>query len=543
MNTISIVRIATLAAMLLCSAGWAQEHNPRSADYEQFLASAHRLFKGGQLPDAGQAAATLIMRDSNRYEGYVLAAKVAMFQGQTNPAIGFAQTALQLAPTERKDPIKQFISDLSRGAGSTTAERPSPLEQEFRAHLKAAEQATADGLQFKALREFTAAFTASPPHAEIGLKAAKLWLDRGEVMEAVRVINLMRTQKLDPGVEAEANQILDDHESALARIFREQSAAGWALLDQGNTGFRELTNAAAHFKEAIEARYRVKPESGSPLDAGRSPYMGLALTDAALDHVTNAITTLKLAAKAGLRVDGNYFVSGLWKPVIKDRAFQQFLREAFGDQLPEEAAAAATGTLKDFAGEWEFLPDGPRQTADYTCYKKGINLGISEDGSLVLTRYQLTDISACQNNEHFYAEMDYPAGTCRGGLLDGSLSQLITTYNYRYSFEMRYFPAQNMLKVVKHTTVVYSSLASKAEEIANLIRTSLSVAGAKPLPVEQLPSSSLPLVPDETTFLALDSSKTKLVELCGVTQKQITDTLIASLAGRFPLSAVKVARD
>ncbi len=512
MKTISAVRIVALAAMLWCFAGQAEEPKPRSADYEPFLASAHRLLKGGQLAEAGQAAATLIMHDDKRYEGYVLAAKIAGLQGQTNQAVGFAQQALKLAPAERKDQVKQLLASLARDAYSTPPDKPSPLEEEFRDHLKAAEQATADGLPFKALREFTAAVNASPSHAEIGLKAAKLWLDRGEIMEAVRLLNLMKTQKLEPAVEAEANQILKDQEMALAKIFQEETAAGWAVLDQGETDSAGLTNAAAHFRDAIQARYFVNNYSGSALDAEHSPFMGLALSAAASGDATNAIQALKLASKAGLRVEGSYFASPLWRPVIKDRVFQQFLKDAFGDQIPEAAVAATANTMKDFIGKWEFLPPDGTKTEDGT-YKYTIEFGLSENGSLALTQYNLKDFCGA-----FHDDFAYPPGTGRQFTPDGVFEMRFT-----FSFETRYIPGRSMVEIIRHPSMTFSSLAG------NVI-------------------ASVRKCPDETILLALDSTKTKLLDLTGyppgnISDDEIKQQTIMIKAGVLRHYAVKIPRE
>jgi TPR repeat protein len=113
------------AALLCCAGGCAQGAAAGTvADYDQLVVSASSLLKQGKLEDAKQTAEQAIRQDAKRYEGYVLAAKIASLQGKTGEAGDFARKALQLAPDDRKDQVQQLAAMLAP-AGSGPKEEPS----------------------------------------------------------------------------------------------------------------------------------------------------------------------------------------------------------------------------------------------------------------------------------------------------------------------------------------------------------------------------------------------------------------------------------
>jgi hypothetical protein len=336
-----------VSLLLFCHHGAAQPAPARvdsaaPSSYDQQVHAANGLFNQGQLEEARHAAQQAIHQDASRYEGYVLAAKIAAKQGASADAAKFLQIALKMAPDDvSKAKVQQLAANITPAESPAPPQIPTDPAQVFADHVKAGDEAAEGGLAYKAAREYTIAFNASPSHADIGMKAARLWLEHQELLEAVRVLNRMKTQSLPPQIESQVNQILGDNYQPLAIIFQEQTSKGWQILNAANPGPDGFASAAQHFRDALQARYSVNPSSGSDLDEDSSPYVGLALSAAAAGDVTGAIHALTLGSKAGLKVNGNYFTSPLWNSIRKDAAFQQFLQDAFGDKTAQAAARAA----------------------------------------------------------------------------------------------------------------------------------------------------------------------------------------------------------
>jgi len=334
--------------------------------------------------------------------------------------------------------------------------------------VQAAFQATQDGLAAKAVREYAAAFKASPSHADVGLRAARLLIARNELLEGVRILNEMKTQlqPLDAGIASQVDQILADNAHGLEEIFQEQAKAGWADLDAVDAvkpAAADLTNAVGHFRTALQARYQVNPGSGSDLDAKRSPYIGLALSAAAAGDLTNAIHSLTLASKAGLKVDGYYFASPLWNQVRRQADFQQFLRDAFGEQT---AATAATDMIgADFIGKWDFLHSGNTERENPVSDEKlqliklqfNYTFAASPSGELILANYLdayiLKDIDPESKRLHSQGYPDntssvisisYPPGIRREGGIDGSE---LSSKPFRIPVLVRYKPEWNLVSI------------------------------------------------------------------------------------------------
>ena len=110
-----------LAILLCCASGRTQESGAGTepADYDHLVASALSLLGQGNLDQAQQTAKRAIKLEAKRYEAYAVAAKIASGQGAAGEAGDLVQKALELAPEESKDKVRQLAAMLAQ-RGPTT---------------------------------------------------------------------------------------------------------------------------------------------------------------------------------------------------------------------------------------------------------------------------------------------------------------------------------------------------------------------------------------------------------------------------------------
>jgi mono/diheme cytochrome c family protein len=115
--------IALVASLSLCLSGQSQNAGVGAPSYDQLVVKANSLLKESKLDEARQTAEQAIQQDTNRYEAYVVAAKIASLQSNATEASQFAQKALQLAPGERKAQVQQLATTL---AAATSPSQTDP---------------------------------------------------------------------------------------------------------------------------------------------------------------------------------------------------------------------------------------------------------------------------------------------------------------------------------------------------------------------------------------------------------------------------------
>jgi TPR repeat protein len=218
--------IAAAALLFLCGSVQCQDAvSPNT--YDQLVVSANSLLKQGKLDDARQTAQQAIRQDANRYEGYVLAAKIASLQGQAGEAGDFAQKALQLAPDDRKAQVQQLAAMLAPPGSGLKEEPSSSLSAQDQRRLDvlmliledAAKAATPED-RTRAFREF---LTKSVDFAVAHPEQTSIW-----VMRAYAAVDLdyphagwLAGRKLkELGLETSADP-------KIRKVFAELDRKGW----------------------------------------------------------------------------------------------------------------------------------------------------------------------------------------------------------------------------------------------------------------------------------------------------------------------------
>jgi TPR repeat protein len=221
--------IALTALLSLCSCGKAQPSpaSPGSATYDQLVVNANTLLKDGKLDDARQTAQQAIQQDANRYEGYVLASKIASQQGKTNDALQFANKALALAPDDRKAQVQQLASMLAPPGVQSPSASLAKLTDEDQLKLDAlmlilddANKATKPEDRAKAFQEFmqkSADFAIAHPDQ------TNLW-----VMRAFAAVELdLPSEGWEAGRQLKALGAIHSQDPKVRKVMAELERKSW----------------------------------------------------------------------------------------------------------------------------------------------------------------------------------------------------------------------------------------------------------------------------------------------------------------------------
>ena len=121
----------------------AQTATPPAPTYEDLLTQGNNLMKGGDLHGAANTAAEAIKLDSNRFEGFVLAALIRYQQNNQVQAQRFLAKAYALAPAGKKaalDKVAAIINTppVQKAAPVATApvSAPAPVEDHEMVHQR-----------------------------------------------------------------------------------------------------------------------------------------------------------------------------------------------------------------------------------------------------------------------------------------------------------------------------------------------------------------------------------------------------------------------
>jgi len=250
-----------LSAVLFCCASGraaAPAGVTAPADYDQLVVSANNLLKQGKLDQAQQAAKRAIEQEANRYEAYALAAKIASERGATGEASDLVQKALELAPQERKEAVRQLAAMLAP-SGS-----PAPVAAS--ASLSDEDQLTLDGLNVifeeaakatgdetaRLLREFlskTAAFASAHP------EQTNLWAKRalGAVMLDDAYTGWLAGRQL------KALGSVHSQDPSVRKVMAQLERKGW-LTDRGPEEVqRQQAEAEGTIKRSTESTAKSNP--------------------------------------------------------------------------------------------------------------------------------------------------------------------------------------------------------------------------------------------------------------------------------------------
>ena len=213
--------------LLLCFHCAAQTDSSVPSKYDQLIVNANSLLKESKLDEAKQTAQQAIQKDTNRYEGYVVAAKIASQQGQAAEAGQFAQKALKLAPDDRKAQVQQLAAMLAPASAPGQSPASAALSDEDRLTLnvlnllldKAGKAATPEDRD-QACEDI---LSRSGDFLKAHPEQSHVWIMRG-----VAAVILNRAHEgWEAGQRLKALGMMHSEDSDVSHLFAELELKGW----------------------------------------------------------------------------------------------------------------------------------------------------------------------------------------------------------------------------------------------------------------------------------------------------------------------------
>jgi hypothetical protein len=201
---------ALFAASLALSSADAND-----ADFAKAISRADQAVRNENWAAALEAANAAIRQAPDHFKGHYYVGYVFYKTDNLDDAETSASSALGLAPEQSKASVHKLIDAIGK-------------KRALFARLKAGDAAAAEGFRGKAAQEYTAAWKSFPERRDIGIRAAKLWIELGERAEAVRIAApIARAVSSDDPCVAEAKSLLQAHDTALVELYRKVLDQGW----------------------------------------------------------------------------------------------------------------------------------------------------------------------------------------------------------------------------------------------------------------------------------------------------------------------------
>ena len=222
--------------------------------------------------------------------------------------------------TATEDDLNQLRAAGAQDALLEAIRQWGPERREALQHVKAGDQAQAAGYLAKAASEYTQAWQLAPTLEEIGLKAARLWSDRGDQSQAVRILRNLTAGAHEP-VLSQAKALLDTLQPSLSAAFDQRMNEGLNALTQ-----RDNTTALRAFQDAA-----------SLLPNRAEPHLGMARVYALGNNYDAATAAILAAVRQGNLALNDLLRVREFEPFLAEQRFLGFLNDVYG---PSAVAAA-----------------------------------------------------------------------------------------------------------------------------------------------------------------------------------------------------------
>lgn len=289
--------------------------------YDALVNTVAALLQDGRDVDALAGALELMRRDASRYESHLYLGITRFRQNAVDEAERLLTTALRLAPDDRKARVQASLDFVTKNA-------------RFAQLMTSAEAASKQGLLARAAQSYTDAWKLGVGRDDIGLRAAKLWMQIGEHAVAANALYTLRSTVKEPALAAEVDAALDNAKPVFEKTYQEKDCSRKAqrstLSQQDQIVLVDCASLAPENTEAARAMARHF--------AGVNDYGG---TEAWLRA---AGATGKLRRNDVLRDP-----SGNFAPLLVDDRFIALIRDVFGNAAVDEALAIRAEYVRETA--------------------------------------------------------------------------------------------------------------------------------------------------------------------------------------------------
>lgn len=361
-------RMIPLVCMLLLATAWfaLPGQAQQSAD-EQAVNRADDLVRQGKFVEALSAAQKAIRLNPNQFKAYYYAAFALYRRDLLNQAKSYAQQALERAPAADKADVQRLLDAIASKEG-------------FTEQVRIGDEALEQGLIAKAATAYTRAWEAVPAREDIGLKAAKLWVERlDNSAEAKRILNGIVASPKDAEVSSQANQMLKGSRPALERVFN-------TALQDGQTFLKQ--NQPAEAIRVLNKALRTLPDR-------QEAHLHLARAYAQQNNLDQTIKELRQMLKKGRVTIADLNKHGEFRKLSGNQRFLTFISDALGNEAAQQLStqtSAGPFSSKDFARipAGEFMMGSEYGGSDENDERPVHRVRISQ--SFELGKYEVTQV-------------------------------------------------------------------------------------------------------------------------------------------------------
>lgn len=370
-RTISLLCILLLTTALFSLPGRAQQNA-----YDQAVAKADDLVRQGKFIEALGAAQEAIRVNPDQFKAYYYAAFALYRRDLLSQAKTYAQQALERAPAADKADVQRLLDAIAGKEG-------------FSEQVRIGDEALEQGLIAKAATAYARAWEAVPAREDIGLKAAKLWVERlDNPAEAAPILNGIVAAPKDAEVSSQATQMLKTLRPALERIFN-------AALQDGQNFLKQKQPA-----EAIKALSKAQRTLPDRQEAHLHP----ARAYAQQNNLDQTIKELSQMLKKGRVTIGDLSKHSEFRKLSGNQRFLTFITDALGGEAADQLGKQnSVGTFddKDFVrvSAGEFMMGSERGDDEKPVHRVRISQGF-ELGKYEVTQAQWEAVMG-QNPSHF----------------------------------------------------------------------------------------------------------------------------------------------
>ena len=182
-HSYSVLLVLVLGFFCLSPGAFAQN----AETYKTLIQQGRDFLAKGDFDNAFTKGTAAMALDPNQYEASFLCGDIEAKQGLRDLAKEFYTQALKTAPESAKAAINAAMAGLEKGGTSDELTRQ-------------ADDLLAQGLKAKAAKVLLAALRAAPTRTDLGLKAAKIFDELGDHVNAARAAGIVITS--GPGTPA-----------------------------------------------------------------------------------------------------------------------------------------------------------------------------------------------------------------------------------------------------------------------------------------------------------------------------------------------------